>query len=65
VSDDVVKDITAKYSANWATSLKRSRLDEEWWNEVLEPFKPSPSCARNRLEDQLIHGNLATNSVFN
>jgi len=54
--DGVVKDITAKYSTNWATSLKRLRLDEQWWSEVLEPFKPPASCVRNLTEDQHIHG---------
>jgi len=57
VPDDVVKDITVKYSANWATSMKRLRLDEHWWSQVLEPFRPPVSCVRNLSEDQHIHGN--------
>jgi len=57
VLDNKVKDLTAKYSARWATSWKRLRLDEQWWNEVLEPFKPSASCVKNVSEDQLIRGN--------
>jgi len=52
-----VKDITAKYSANWATSMKKLRLDEQWWSQVLDPFRPPASCVRNLSEDQHIHGN--------
>jgi len=55
--DDRVKDITAKYSPNWGTLLRKLRLDDEWWNSVLEPYKPMSSCIRNVSEDQLIHGN--------
>jgi len=55
---NVVKDITAKYAADLATSLKRLRLDEQWWCQVLEPFKPPASCGRNISEDHYIRGNL-------
>jgi len=57
VLDGGVKDITIKYSSTWATSLRRLRLDDQWWNEVLTPYKPPSSCARNVSEDRVINGN--------
>lgn len=36
--DGFVKDLGRKYDPTWMTTSRKRRVDEEWWEETLEPF---------------------------
>ncbi|XP_061536244.1 DNA repair protein complementing XP-C cells isoform X1 [Phycodurus eques] len=36
--DGFVKDLGQKYDPTWLTSTRRRRVEEEWWEETLQPF---------------------------
>lgn len=64
--DGFVKDLGRKYDPTWMTSSRKRRVDEEWWEETLEPFL-GPEDERDRKEDkevrQLVLLLLISNSV--
>lgn len=49
--DGFVKDLGRKYDPTWMTSSRKRRVDEEWWEETLEPFQ-GPEDERDRKEDK-------------
>lgn len=49
--DGFVKDLGRKYDPTWMTSSRKRRVDEEWWEETLEPFL-GPEDERDRKEDK-------------
>lgn len=49
--DGFVKDLGRKYDATWMTSSRKRRVDDEWWEETLEPFL-GPEDERDRKEDK-------------
>ncbi|XP_069822807.1 DNA repair protein complementing XP-C cells isoform X2 [Dendropsophus ebraccatus] len=36
-----VKDVTRRYDPEWMTSTRKRRIDTEWWEETLMPYKSS------------------------
>ncbi|KAH6934845.1 hypothetical protein HPB50_001529 [Hyalomma asiaticum] len=52
-----VKDITRKYASGWLTSVKKKRIDPQWWEESLKPFSPT-DCERERVENTQIQSKL-------
>ncbi|XP_057686590.1 DNA repair protein complementing XP-C cells isoform X2 [Corythoichthys intestinalis] len=36
--DGFVKDLGRKYDSTWMTSTRKRRVEEEWWEETLQPF---------------------------
>ncbi|XP_056380888.1 DNA repair protein complementing XP-C cells [Hyla sarda] len=34
-----VKDVTQRYDPDWMTSTRKRRIDAEWWEETLMPYK--------------------------
>uniref|UniRef100_A0A8C5Q6F4 XPC complex subunit, DNA damage recognition and repair factor n=1 Tax=Leptobrachium leishanense TaxID=445787 RepID=A0A8C5Q6F4_9ANUR len=34
-----VKDVTRRYDAQWMTNTRKRRVDEDWWEETLKPYK--------------------------
>ncbi|XP_061154733.1 DNA repair protein complementing XP-C cells isoform X1 [Syngnathus typhle] len=36
--DGFVKDLGRKYDPTWMTSSRKRRVEEEWWEETLQPF---------------------------
>lgn len=53
VSDNSVKDVTARYSSQWLTHTRKNRIDPLWWTETLMAFD-STSYNDNLLEDDEI-----------
>lgn len=49
--DGFVKDLGRKYDPTWMTSSRKRRVDEEWWEDTLEPFQ-GPEDERDRKEDK-------------
>ncbi|XP_070695808.1 DNA repair protein complementing XP-C cells [Pempheris klunzingeri] len=52
-----VKDLGKKYDPTWMTSSRKRRVDEEWWEETLEPFL-GPEDERDRKEDKELQNKL-------
>ncbi|XP_026534071.1 DNA repair protein complementing XP-C cells isoform X2 [Notechis scutatus] len=36
-----VKDVTQRYDPGWMTATRKCRVDSQWWEETLEPYKSS------------------------
>ncbi|KAL7399454.1 hypothetical protein ABVT39_024489 [Epinephelus coioides] len=49
--DGFVKDLGRKYDPTWLTSTRKRRVDEDWWEETLEPLL-GPEDERDRREDK-------------
>ncbi|KAM4722293.1 DNA repair protein complementing XP-C cells [Rhinophrynus dorsalis] len=45
-----VKDVTRRYDAEWMTSTRKRRVDQEWWEETLRPYR-SPNTDQEERED--------------
>ncbi|KAM6976874.1 DNA repair protein complementing XP-C cells [Aplochiton taeniatus] len=52
-----VKDLGRKYDPTWMTSSRKRRVDEEWWEETLEPFLGSETD-RDLQEDKELQAKL-------
>lgn len=55
VLGDGIKDITKKYASEWLSSVKKIRVDESWWKNVLAPFQKA-DCERDVKEEAYVHG---------
>uniref|UniRef100_A0A3B4UWM5 Xeroderma pigmentosum, complementation group C n=1 Tax=Seriola dumerili TaxID=41447 RepID=A0A3B4UWM5_SERDU len=49
--DGFVKDMGRKYDPTWMTSSRKRRVDDDWWEETLEPFL-GPEDERDVQEDK-------------
>ncbi|XP_077370968.1 DNA repair protein complementing XP-C cells isoform X2 [Festucalex cinctus] len=49
--DGFVKDLGRKYDPTWMTSTRKRRVEEEWWEETLQPFL-RPEDERDVKEDK-------------
>ncbi|XP_006017861.1 DNA repair protein complementing XP-C cells isoform X1 [Alligator sinensis] len=49
-NDGCVKDITQRYDPAWMTLTRKYRVDPEWWEETLQPYK-SPFVERDEKEE--------------
>lgn len=45
-----LKDLGRKYDPTWMTSSRKRRVDDEWWEETLEPFL-GPEDERDKKEE--------------
>ncbi|XP_062314319.1 DNA repair protein complementing XP-C cells [Osmerus eperlanus] len=52
-----LKDLSRKYDPNWMTSSRKRRVDEEWWEETLEPFL-GEETERDLQEDKELQARL-------
>ncbi|XKL66853.1 hypothetical protein PGB90_010273 [Kerria lacca] len=50
-NDQSIKDVTRRYVPQYLTVTRKLRIDENWWKNTMEPFKPS-NTAQNREEDE-------------
>uniref|UniRef100_A0A7N6C3Q6 Xeroderma pigmentosum, complementation group C n=1 Tax=Anabas testudineus TaxID=64144 RepID=A0A7N6C3Q6_ANATE len=55
--DGFVKDLGKKYDPTWMTSSRKRRVDEDWWEETLEPFL-GPEDDRDLKEDKELQNKL-------
>ncbi|KAL6119970.1 xpc [Pungitius sinensis] len=55
--DGFVKDLGKKYDPTWLTSSRKRRVDEEWWEETLQPFL-GPEDERDVKEEKELQNKL-------
>ncbi|XP_045913422.1 DNA repair protein complementing XP-C cells [Micropterus dolomieu] len=55
--DGFIKDLGKKYDPTWMTSSRKRRVDEDWWEETLEPFL-APEDERDIMEDKELQNKL-------
>ncbi|KAM8863666.1 DNA repair protein complementing XP-C cells isoform 2-T2 [Spinachia spinachia] len=55
--DGFVKDLGKKYDSTWLTSSRKRRVDEEWWEETLQPFL-GPEDERDMKEEKELQNKL-------
>ncbi|XP_067400430.1 DNA repair protein complementing XP-C cells isoform X1 [Emydura macquarii macquarii] len=46
-----VKDVTQRYDPAWMTSTRKYRVDPQWWEDTLEPYR-SRSVEREKKEER-------------
>ncbi|KFP75860.1 DNA repair protein complementing XP-C cells, partial [Apaloderma vittatum] len=49
-NDGSVRDVTQRYDPVWTTVTRKSRVDAEWWEDTLQPYR-SPCVERDKKED--------------
>ncbi|XP_053151985.1 DNA repair protein complementing XP-C cells isoform X3 [Hemicordylus capensis] len=49
-NEGCVKDVTQRYDSAWMTSTRKCRVDAQWWEDTLEPYR-SPFVEREKKED--------------
>uniref|UniRef100_A0A8C0BN66 p125 n=1 Tax=Buteo japonicus TaxID=224669 RepID=A0A8C0BN66_9AVES len=49
-NDGSVRDVTQRYDPVWMTATRKSRVDPEWWEDTLQPYK-SPYLERDKKEE--------------
>ncbi|KAM9227634.1 DNA repair protein complementing XP-C cells [Leptosomus discolor] len=49
-NDGSVRDVTQRYDPVWMTATRKSRVDSEWWEDTLQPYK-SPCVERDKKEE--------------
>ncbi|KAM9752682.1 DNA repair protein complementing XP-C cells [Menidia menidia] len=55
--DGFLKDLGRKYDPTWMTSSRKRRVDDEWWEETLEPFL-GPEDERDIKEEKELQNKL-------
>ncbi len=55
--DGCIKDVTKRYAANWFSHTRKLRVDDNWWMESIEPFRPL-NAHRDEQEDLKIRATL-------
>ncbi|KAM6061967.1 DNA repair protein complementing XP-C cells isoform 2-T2 [Chlamydotis macqueenii] len=49
-NDGSVRDVTQRYDPLWMTATRKSRVDPDWWEETLQPYR-SPYVERDKKEE--------------
>ncbi|XP_010156159.1 PREDICTED: DNA repair protein complementing XP-C cells [Eurypyga helias] len=49
-NDGSVRDVTQRYDPAWMTATRKSRVEPEWWEDTLQPYK-SPYVERDKKEE--------------
>ncbi|XP_041860679.1 DNA repair protein complementing XP-C cells [Melanotaenia boesemani] len=52
-----LKDLGKKYDPTWMTSSRKRRVDDEWWEETLEPFL-GPEDEKDKKEEKELQNKL-------
>ncbi|KAM4737805.1 DNA repair protein complementing XP-C cells isoform 2-T2 [Anableps anableps] len=55
--DGFLKDLGRKYDPTWMTASRKRRVDDEWWEETLEPFM-GPEDERDKKEEKELQSKL-------
>ncbi|EOA97369.1 DNA-repair protein complementing XP-C cells, partial [Anas platyrhynchos] len=50
-NDGSVKDVTQRYDPVWMTTTRKNRVDPEWWEDTLQPYR-SPFVERDEKEEK-------------
>ncbi|KAL3852981.1 hypothetical protein ACJMK2_016578 [Sinanodonta woodiana] len=56
-TEGTLKDVTARYASQWMTETRKLRIESDWWEETLEPYRPLNTDVEER-EDQEIKSHL-------
>lgn len=56
-NDGSVKDVTQRYDPVWMTITRKKRVDPEWWEDTLQPYK-SPFADRDKKEETEVNDKL-------
>ncbi|XP_075288433.1 DNA repair protein complementing XP-C cells isoform X2 [Opisthocomus hoazin] len=49
-NDGSVRDVTQRYDPVWMTATRKTRVDPEWWEDTLQPYR-SPCVERDKKEE--------------
>ncbi|KAH8388157.1 hypothetical protein KR200_011052 [Drosophila serrata] len=52
--DQSIKDVTARYCSNWSTTVRKSRVEKAWLDEVITPYLGHPT-RRDITENEQLH----------
>uniref|UniRef100_A0A3B5L199 Xeroderma pigmentosum, complementation group C n=1 Tax=Xiphophorus couchianus TaxID=32473 RepID=A0A3B5L199_9TELE len=55
--DGFLKDLGRKYDPTWMTASRKRRVDDEWWEDTLEPFM-GPEDERDKREEKELQSKL-------
>ncbi|XP_074609302.1 DNA repair protein complementing XP-C cells homolog isoform X2 [Acropora palmata] len=55
--ENAIKDVTNRYASSWMSKTRKLRIDDDWWEETLRPFK-SRNKKMNELEDSQLEDKL-------
>ncbi len=61
VSGGHVKDVTQRYDSNFMSHTRKLRVDKEWWDITLLPYK-SKDTVKDQTEDLQLQGTYYQNS---
>ena len=51
-SDGYMREVTQRYTTDWMSpSMKKRRIDENWWTQTLEPFQRKNKSLAEKAED--------------
>lgn len=53
-NDGSVKDVTQRYDPVWMTTTRKNRVDPEWWEDTLQPYR-SPFVERDEKEEKEVN----------
>ncbi|KAK3585967.1 hypothetical protein CHS0354_038511 [Potamilus streckersoni] len=56
-NEGTLKDVTARYASQWMTETRKLRIESDWWEETLEPYRPRNTDMEER-EDQEMKSHL-------
>ena len=37
--ENAIKDVTNRYASSWMSKTRKLRIDDDWWEETLRPYK--------------------------
>lgn len=52
-NDGSVKDLTSRYARRWLFDVVGKRVDSDWWEATLRPYR-TMATSRNEREDNLL-----------
>lgn len=54
---NAIKDVTNRYASSWMSKTRKLRIDSDWWEDTLQPYK-SRNKKMDQLEDSLLEDQL-------
>ena len=37
--ENAIKDVTNRYASSWMSKTRKLRIDSDWWEDTLQPYK--------------------------
>ncbi|XP_020602112.1 DNA repair protein complementing XP-C cells homolog [Orbicella faveolata] len=54
---NAIKDVTNRYASSWMSKTRKLRIDSDWWDDTLQPYK-SRNKKMDQMEDSLLEDQL-------